>query len=76
MTTTEDNLQVGDVFRPRPNKNNGFMTMIVIKEEENGLITVKRPFCYGKERDYEISVEIFSFWKNKNFEIDILERRK
>lgn len=74
MTTTEDKLQVGDVFRPRPSKNNGFMTMVVIRIE-NGLATVKRPFCYGKDRDYETGTETFSFWLNSSFEVDILERR-
>jgi len=71
MTTTENNLEIGDVYRPRHAFSNGFMTMVVIDKKENGLITVQRPFCYGRGQNYELSMETFSFWINPNFEVDI-----
>lgn len=71
-TTTEDNLVVGDIYRPRSSSHIGFMTMVVVKKEDNGLITVYRPFCYGGDYNYSFGIEKFSFWANKNFEVDII----
>lgn len=74
MTTREDKLEVGDVFRPRGSSANGFTTAVVVSKEDN-LVTVHRPFCYGKENGYRVGMEIYSFWASPSFDIDIIERR-